>query len=159
MIPPCTVATSTAASRPGRNPWIPFLYDVALRSNSLCSFSCMGSPGPVFAGRRHRLLCAHRRSGDQVEEEKRGAVDPLMGGQISSSVPLGAFGLVSFDWHPTARSRSRPIRSESCGSDYIREIPFRATCRNCLIEIRPSISHTRSNYTKSSHSRRLKIGR
>jgi hypothetical protein len=38
MVPPCTVATSTVASRPGRNPWIPFLYDVALRSNYLCLF-------------------------------------------------------------------------------------------------------------------------
>ena len=39
------------------------------------------------------------------------AVDLKWVAQISSSVSLGAFGLVPLDLHPTARCRSRPIKS------------------------------------------------
>jgi hypothetical protein len=46
-----TVATSTAALRHGRKPWIPFLYHAASRNNSLRSFSCMGSPSRTFRRR------------------------------------------------------------------------------------------------------------
>jgi hypothetical protein len=75
-----SVATSTATSRPGRKPWIPFLYNSASRCKSLRSFSCTGSPRQVLAvaalpqsTRRRRLV--------GWEEEDSVAVDFRMNDQ------------------------------------------------------------------------------
>jgi hypothetical protein len=49
---------------------------------TLCArFRARARLGRCLPGRLHCLLCAHRRSDDRVEEEQRGAADPLMGGQ------------------------------------------------------------------------------